>query len=279
MIHARTAYLPLTPYPEATPDDAILAAVDFVASLGCSLRVTTFSVNIPQMRSPLGDLLLDVPALVSAAEARSRTECLRLRDLVQKAAGTPLKLDLATREVVLGAALDTAAAEAQYYALSVVPWYSDTLAVRDMAQALIFGSGRPTILVPPKTNAVPLQHIAIAWDESRVAARALWDVLTLLPENCQITVMVIRGEKSLSGPDLAVLLASSLEKQGFNAKPLDIALGEMTIAEALQNTAMQAGAQLLAMGGFGHSRIRDFVLGGATQGILNALRLPVLLSH
>jgi nucleotide-binding universal stress UspA family protein len=134
-------------------------------------------------------------------------------------------------------------------------------------------------LVPPSARAVALDHIAIAWDGSRVAARALWDALALLPESGRLTVLTIRDEKPLSAPDLAGSLATSLEKRGYNAKPLNIMLSERTIAEALQDSTVEAGAQLLAMGGFGHSRVRDFILGGATKGILNDLRLPVLLSH
>jgi len=64
-----------------------------------------------------------------------------------------------------------------------------------------------------------------------------------------------------------------------NIEPVETALGGRTIAEALRDTTQSNGAQLLAMGGFGHSRIRGFVLGGATKGILNQLRLPILLWH
>ena len=83
----------------------------------------------------------------------------------------------------------------------------------------------------------------------------------------------------MKASDLAETLASSLAKRGFDARPLNATLGKKTIAEALQYSALNHGAQLLAMGGFGHSRIRDFVLGGASKGILTELRLPVLLSH
>jgi nucleotide-binding universal stress UspA family protein len=148
-----------------------------------------------------------------------------------------------------------------------------------MAQAVVFGSGRPTILVPPSARLAPLDHIAVAWDGSRVAARALWDAMALLPSNGRLTVLTICDEKPLSGPDLAKSLALALERHGCKANPLDITLGTRTLAEALQISAIEAGAQMLAMGGFGHSRIRDFILGGATKGVFNDLRLPVLLSH
>lgn len=275
----RTAYLPLAPDPETAPDGAILAAVGFAGALGCNVQVTTFAISIPQLGSPLGGFLLDVPTLVRAAEDRSKADCLRLHDLVRQAAGGGFTLDVSTRTVVLGAALDAAAAEARCHDLAVVPWSSDTAVAQDLAQAVVFGSGRPTILVPPSAHPVPVTHVAIAWDGSRVAARALWDALALLPENGRVTVLTIRDEKPLSGPDLATALATLLEKRGYQAAAVDVMLGKQTIAEALQEAALEAGAQILAMGGFGHSRLRDFILGGATQGVLNDLRLPVLLSH
>jgi nucleotide-binding universal stress UspA family protein len=91
--------------------------------------------------------------------------------------------------------------------------------------------------------------------------------------------MTVRDEKPLSGANLAALLAASLEKRGYNATALDVMLGDRSVAAALQDAAIAGGAQLLALGGFGHSRVRDFVLGGATKGVLQDLRLPVLLSH
>ena len=92
-------------------------------------------------------------------------------------------------------------------------------------------------------------------------------------------MLTVENEKPLGGRDLAGVLASWLEKRGFSASALEVTLGQGTISEALQLTALSEGSQLLAMGGFGHSRLRDFILGGATKGLLAQLTLPVLLSH
>jgi nucleotide-binding universal stress UspA family protein len=132
--------------------------------------------------------------------------------------------------------------------------------------------------VPPSTGSDPVSHIAIAWDGSRVAARALGDALALLPEGGRVTVLTVQDEKPLAGR-IAQTLADSLEKRGIPALIHSVPLGRRKIAEALQEGALESGATLLAMGGFGHSRIRDFVLGGATTGVFADLRLPVLLSH
>ena len=279
MTHGRIAYMPLITYPEAIADEAIRAAVAFAEPLGCTLSVTTFAIDLPSASSGLGDLLIDIPGLVRSAEEKSRAECRRLEKLVREAAASQPDVRRPTREVAWGGVPAAAAAEARYFDLGLLPWSDQTILAQEMAEAVVFGSGRPTILVPPLAGPASLQHIAIAWDGSRVAARALGDALPLLAEGGLISVLTVRDEKPLKGPDLADDLASSLAKRGFDAKPVETTLDKRTIAEALQDTALSNGAQLLAMGGFGHSRLRDFVLGGATRGILTQLRLPVLLSH
>ena len=80
-------------------------------------------------------------------------------------------------------------------------------------------------------------------------------------------------------PDPAERLGSALRDHGLSAETRSITAEDRPIASTLQDAAMECGAGLLVMGAFGHSRVRDFVLGGATEGILSDLRLPVLLSH
>lgn len=279
MTRVRLASMSLATYPEPVADDAIRAAVGFASALDCALDVTTFSVEIPQVRSPLGTLLIDIPALVRAAEEKSRVQCRRLRGLVQDAATPGLALTPEGRRVTLGAVFDAAVAHARLADLALLPWSGDGVAARDMIESVVFDSGRPTIIVPAAARPTPLDHVAIAWDASRVAARALGDVLPLLAEGGRVSVLTVEDEKPLSGPGLAEALAEALAKRGYGAEPVAITLAGRPIAAALQESAVAAGARLLAMGGFGHSRLRDFVLGGATQGILADLRLPVLLSH
>lgn len=275
----RVAYMPLSTYPESVADSAILAAAGFAVALGFELHVRAFSVDIPQVHSPVLGMLVDVPGLVRTAEEKSRAECRRLKGLLEGPIALRGNVHYSSREVILGGAFEAAAAEARYHDLSVLPWSGETALAQEMSEAVVFGSGRPTILVPPSSRPASVDHIAIAWDESRVAARALGDALSILPEGGRVSVLTVKDEKPLSGSDIAGSLASSLERRGFKAKPCSISVGGKTIAEALQDAAVAEGAQLLAMGGFGHSRLRDFVLGGATKGVLANLRLPALLSH
>lgn len=275
----RIAYLPLNTYPEAAPDSAILAAVGFAASLNCGLHASTFGVTIPQAASPLAGFLLDVEGMAHAAEERSKSECERLEMLIMGASSSELNISIGKHTVPLGASLDAATVEARNYDLALLPWLAEPLSAQDMAQSLLFGSGVPVILVPPQTAADSIDHIAIAWDGSRVATRAMCDALPLLAAGGHISVLTVEGDKSLSGSSVAQTLAASLERRGYAAKAVNITLDGRTIATALQDAALSEGAQLMAMGGFGHSRLRDFILGGATKGVLSDLRLAVLLSH
>ena len=275
---SRIAYMPLNTYPEAAPNAAVLATVGFAAALGCGLHVATFAVDIPKTVSPIGGFLISVEAMAQAAEDRSKAECERLQALIT-GAGQPDLVSFANRRVVLGAAVDAATTEARTLDLVLLPWSADTLSAQDMAQAMVFGAGVPTILVPSSTQVNSVDHLAVAWDGSRVAARALCDALPLLSAGGRISVLTVQGEKGLSGSGIAQTLAASLEQRGYTARAIDITLAGRPIAEALQDTALSEGAQLMAMGGFGHSRLRDFILGGATKGVFSDLRLAVLLSH
>lgn len=273
------AYLPLNTYPEAAPDPAILSAVDFAASLGYGLHVSTFAVDVPQTASPIGGFFINVEGMARATEERSKAECARLDALIKTTVRPELNASIAKHTVVLGAALDAATAEARTFELALLPWSSETVSAQDMAQSLVFGAGVPVVLVPPSTAAGPVDHIAIAWDGSRVAARALCDALPLLAAGGRVSVVTVQGEKALGSTSIAQTLAESLERRGYIARAVNVTLDGRTIAEALQDAALSEGAKLLAMGGFGHSRLRDFILGGATKGVFSDLRLAVLLSH
>jgi nucleotide-binding universal stress UspA family protein len=94
-----------------------------------------------------------------------------------------------------------------------------------------------------------------------------------------VTVVSVTDEKPLPGKDISDRLAESLRMRGLTVEAASIQAGDRSIGLSLQQHALKIGGKLLVMGGYGHSRVRDFVLGGATEGVLADLRLPVLLSH
>lgn len=274
------AFLPLATYPEANADIVVEHAVEVARRYGADLHAAALYADIPMVSNALSRLLLDVPEMIREAEALSRKRGDHLIDLVRrKAAAEGVVIttgEIATQTALLG---DEAALQARYYDLSLIGWEAGSDTVRMVAEGVVFGAGRPTILLPEKAGTPNFDKIAVAWDGSRVAARALADARMFLEKASSVTVVTVLDEKPLKERDAGERLARELAGRGFPAKAASINAEDCPIAETLQRQAIDAGCGLLVMGGYGHSRMRDFVLGGATEGVLSELRLPVLLSH
>ena len=154
------------------------------------------------------------------------------------------------------------------------------LSERAVAEHVLFDSGRPVIIVPNRHgSSFSCKKVIVAWDHSRTAARALHDSLPFLRLAEEVTLVAVGGEKRFqTSPDPATIETAFAQK-GLNARFKQIHLGEGSIGQALQGHALQCGADLLVMGAFGHSRLREFILGGATRELLEDPKLPVLMSH
>ncbi|MET0576569.1 MAG: universal stress protein [Mesorhizobium sp.] len=274
------AFLPLVTYPEAVDDVAVSAAVAMAAKIEARLHAVAINADIPNVSNPLSKYLLDTSQLILQAEAESRKHGERLLGLVKEkapAAGIEASTDAVTAPIAaLG---DVAAMHARYFDIGLVPWSATNETTRLTAEAVVFGAGRPTLVLPENSIASPLDHIAIAWDGSRVAARAVADAGHLLGRASKISVLTVYDEKPIREKDAAERLAAGLRDHGLPAEAVTVSAEDCPIAETLQQAALERDCGLLVMGGYGHSRLRDFVLGGATAGVLTDLRLPVLLSH
>jgi nucleotide-binding universal stress UspA family protein len=137
---------------------------------------------------------------------------------------------------------------------------------------IALGSGRPLLTVPFAGKFERLgERVVIAWNGSREAARAVHDALPLLRQAKRITVL------SDGAPDPR--LAAYLARHGvqFASERTDGA--EVAATELILSRAADLGADLLIMGAYGHSRLRELMLGGVSRGILQHMTLPVLLSH
>jgi nucleotide-binding universal stress UspA family protein len=274
------AMLPLVTYPECNSDAVAANAVAMAAELGAELHAAAFCVHIPDVSNTLSRLLLNTPDLIKEAEALSRRSAEHLLQRVkEEAARRALALTTGVSSAALALLGEAAAAEARYFDVALLGWEADNATSRATAEAVVFGCGRPAILLPEAAGAAKLDHVAIAWDGSRVAARAVSDAALLLERAARISVLTVVDEKPLNHQDAAERLASGLRKRGLAAEALAIEGEDCPIGTTLQEHAVERGAKLLVMGGYGHSRFRDFVLGGATEDVLDELRLPVLFSH
>ncbi len=153
------------------------------------------------------------------------------------------------------------------------------LSEKIVAEYLMFESGRPLIVVPEThIAAYKAGPITVAWDNTAAAARALGDAIALFdPE--QVDFLTIEGEKALPADLDPQSLVQTTERRSVKALHRTAQLAGRSIAVALQQEAGSGSDGLLAMGAYGHSRLRRFVLGSATTDILKNNLMPTLLSH
>ncbi|MGO6819692.1 universal stress protein (plasmid) [Rhizobium leguminosarum] len=272
-------FLPLATYPDSSSGLIISNAVALAGYYGASLHACALTVAIPHIPNAWSSLLLDTPKMIEHAETLSRDRAATLiAAATNLAANAKIELSCRTVKTTLPLLHDTAATEARLFDLAILECIADIPDTRTIAETVIFGSGRPTIIFPNKTLAGPIDHLVIAWDGSRAAARAVSDANPFIYKAKRVSVLSLTGEKPLSetsGAHLAEILVSS----GVNASATVARFTSSSIGLSIQRTALELGAELLVMGGFGHSRLRDFVLGGATDGVLGEPLLPILMSH
>lgn len=272
--------VPLVTYPDASSDAIVPNAVAVARHLGGELHAIDINVDIPNVSSALSGVLLKLPEMIREAETKSRVQGQELLAAMKVyASGAEIALttsEIAARPAEFG---NVAAANARYYDLSLIGWGPGNQAGRMMAEGLVFESGRPVVVLPDTARVGSIDHVVVAWDGSRAAARAVADAQPFLQRASKTTVVTVMDEKPIGEKTIAARMAGELCKRGYPATGRTINAEDCAISETLQEHALEIGGQLLVMGGYGHSRIRDFILGGATDGVLGDLRLPVLLSH
>ena len=149
-----------------------------------------------------------------------------------------------------------------------------------IGEAVLFDSGRPMIMVPYIQKApFKTDNVMICWDGSRAAARAATDAIPILGKNGRVEIVIITNERGkqydIEGADIGQHLA----RHGFKVEVQRLPGGDIDVADALLSHAADSSVDFMVMGGYGHSRLREFVLGGVTRSILQSMTVPVLLSH
>jgi nucleotide-binding universal stress UspA family protein len=149
-----------------------------------------------------------------------------------------------------------------------------------IGETTLFESGRPMIMVPYIQKA-PFKtgNVMICWDGSRTAARAVADAIPILGKSSRIEIVSVTSERGKEDEIEGADIGQHLARHGLKVDVHRISRGNIDVADALLSHAADSAADLMVMGGYGHSRLREFVLGGVTRSIFQSMTLPVLLSH
>ena len=146
-------------------------------------------------------------------------------------------------------------------------------------QEILFQGGGPVLFVPYTFHgAFSAARIGICWDGSRLAARALRDAMPLLCRADALTAITVNGADvpSEASQDHFVKYLSSL---GLHAKSVSLDVHHADIQPAILSVAADENFDLLVMGGYGHSRLQETILGGVTRGMFRSMTVPTLMSH
>ena len=275
--------LQLSSYPEATPISGLEQALEFSEVLGARISALTFEVDFYNPTNLLANAVVDIPGMFATERAKSKKN---VQDLIKVFGQEATKRGLVHQHMIeraLVAQIPVIVTEySRLYDLTIFP--DDLLPgiQRHIAECVIFDSGRPVLVIPAtrrRTAPVGLDVIGVAWDFSRPAARAVADAMSILQRAKKVRVVTVTNEKRIetrrSGPELARHLA---------AHGVEVILDEedaagRSIGNVLEAYAAAYSLDILVMGAYGHSRMRDFILGGATRSMLADPPLPIFLSH
>jgi len=144
----------------------------------------------------------------------------------------------------------------------------------------LFSSGRPVLVVPYIQKAeLTLDRVMVCWDASRNAARAIADAMPFLKRARVIDVVIVASELIKSDEIPGADIGQHLARHDLKVEVRRIVSPDTDVASTILSHAADTAADFIVMGGYGHSRLREFILGGATRGMLQAMTLPTLMSH
>ena len=279
--------LVLRSFPTPTPEETIEQCVDLAAAWGARISAVACGIVPRGSKNVLRHVLIDISAVLaeqsntSAADAEAMLRKFRAAAEKRGVFGATIfeKCELAD---VSGIMVDQA--RLHDLAILAIP-DEDYLSTHDLhfhAEALVFDSGRPTLVLPQTRKVAGVrvfETVVLAWDGSRASTRAIADALPLLRRAKATHILTLVNRKTIAATRTAPALAEHLATHGIEAVVASVASDGRKIEVVFADYAASCGADLIVMGAFGQSRLRDFILGGATQRMLAAPPTALFLSH
>lgn len=260
------------------------AALDQAVALARGYRAhARFEIAAPEVL--VADTFYSAPVvsgIVAQDRAQTRARADALAERVRAAsAAVGLGFEVDKRFEVLAELLTVLKGRARCFDLVVMDRPGALLGHGEaLFEEMLFGTGRPVLVATPDRAPVgKVKHVVLAWDGSAQAAHVLSIALALFPEIKLVEVVSVAGEKDLSETVPGAEIAPHIERHGAEAKVFDLMMEKGGVAPVIDNFASDAKADLIVMGGFGHSRWREFVLGGVTRALSKSAKTPLLLAH
>lgn len=245
----------------------------------------------------VGEFLLpgwaDVPGQVLAEQRRRETERAEtvLGGFREKAEKAGISYETRMAEVPADSVADEVAVNARYVDMAILGQTDpDEIPTggRHIVETVVMGAGRPVLVIPyiglPNAadgGAALGRKVVVAWDAGRESTRAVNDALPLLEKSDSTQVVAINPTTSFQkhGEEPGADIGLHLARHGVNVDVQHYNVGDLGPGDALLSRVSDENADMLVMGAYGHSRLRELVMGGATQTVLQHMTVPVLMSH
>lgn len=264
----------------ASRDPASEYAVSVASAFGAHLAGVGFAYEPVLPPTIMGGMPSEViEAQRAESEKQAKTSIARFEQATRAAA---LSAETRLVNASLAGAADQFGRIARRFDLSIVGQAEpDKVAPEELIiEAALFESGRPVVIVPYiQKGGLKLDRVLVCWDASRTAARAIADAMPLLTKAKAIDVVMVASERAKSDEIPGADIAQHLARHGLNVEVKRIVTGGTDVPSTILSYAADASADFIVMGGYGHSRLREFILGGATRGILSSMTVPALMAH
>ena len=276
----RDLFVPLIDAPG--DEDALDAALALAQAFGAHVTAYVTLEHPVPVAAEVGHVAFELSAL-QVEQARQRAEAQKQR------AEARLARESVPSEVRVSGLMplwseETAAWQARHADLSVIGG-SDARTDSRFGltfRSLLARSGRPVLYVPQGAGVrAPAQRLVIAWTPTADATRALHDALPLFAPGAEVDLLMIDPvvSESAHGEQPGADIALHLARHGFEVRVISRASEGWSVGECLLRHVLEAGSDLLVMGGYGHGHWREFLLGGATRSVLTGAKTPVLFSR
>ena len=264
----------------ASRDPASEYAVSVASAFGAHLAGVGFAYEPVLPPTIMGGMPSEViEAQRAESEKQAKASIARFEQATRAAA---LSAETRLVNASLAGAADQFGRIARRFDLSIVGQAEpDKVAPEELIiEAALFESGRPVVVVPYiQKGGLKLDRVLVCWDASRTAARAIADAMPLLTKAKAIDIVMVASERAKSDEIPGADIAQHLARHGLNVEVKRIVTGGTDVPSTILSYAADASADFIVMGGYGHSRLREFILGGATRGILSSMTVPALMAH
>jgi nucleotide-binding universal stress UspA family protein len=260
-------------------DFAAEYAISIAAMFGAHITGVSFVYEPVIPDGTLGGVPVDLIELQREENTKAANDAVSRFDAAAKKAGVSAETRIL--DATFGGGATRFAQIARRFDVAVVGQAQRERGAADelMIEGALFESGRPLVVVPYiQKRGMTLERVLACWDGSRTAARAIGDAMPFLERAKAVDIVIVaeaRKSEEMTGANMSAHLA----RHGVPASVKRIAKGDIAIEDALLSYAADSGADFMVMGGYGHSRLREFILGGVTRGILASMTVPVLMSH